>query len=553
VTMVPARRAREERRLLGELLLEAGIVTPEGLRVGLEAQRLSGGRLGCHLVRLGSVVPASLHLYLGEYLEALRPDLVRDVREGAAAGAIPARLAHHYGLVPVRASDGVLDLAVASPDALALKPAIEVLTGLKVEPIICPPALIAEGLDRFYPGEVEPGLVFRGAGDHVLVLADPVRGVSPEAPDRLAPGAPPSAWLRAILAEAVRCRSRRAEIMPRADRTEIFLAGREERALAHTLPRGPYAGIAALIEGLARIAARGRILPRDGRFTLLLGGKRVIVSVLALPGLQGYSYLLDLREETVVPRPPAEYASALPGFTEILDRMASERRGLIVLAGTDPPEITTGLDLLLALLGDRLPRRAVAAGWQSARWPGLADSDHRPDLIATRWPADPMDLASLMGEARERVVVAAIDAVDAFDAVRKVARRGADAGPIAVSAGVLAVRHLEALCQACRVGFDLADVLAGVPQPRALPGDEFWTSPGCAACRGSGALSLEAVSEFLPMEACPPPRPAGLRARRPGEERALQGRGAMLQASVRAAAEARIDVKEALRLLHERR
>jgi hypothetical protein len=527
------------------MLLEAGLVTPEGLRAGLEAQRLSGGRLGCHLLRLGSVVPASLHLYLSEHLEALRPDLVRDLRDGAAAGLIPARLAHHYGLMPARVADGVLDLAVASADALPLRPAIEILTGLAVEPIICPPALIAEGLERFYPGELEPGILFRGVGDHQMVLS----GAEPA--DRLTPGAPPSAYLRGILAEAVRRSAQRAEIVPRAEGTDIVLASREGRALAHTLPRGPYAGIASLLEGLARIAARGRILPRDGRFTLFVRGRRVVVSVLALPGLQGHTYRLDLREETIVPRPGSDRAASAPGLTECLERMAGERRGLLLLAGIDAPEHRSGLELALAVLGDRLPRCDVAASWPASDVPYASGAGGDADLIATRWPTGPVERAALLAAARERVVVAAIEAVDAADAARRLFRHRSESGSFPSPVGVLAVRLVEALCLSCRVRFDLAEVLAGIPQPRLRPEDVFWTSPGCADCRGSGVVRLESVEEFRLLDGGAS-RP-GIGPRRARDEGAPRGQGSLFQSAVRAAAAARIDVKESLRLLHERR
>ena len=552
MTVPLARRAAEQRRLFGELLLEAGLVTPDGLRAGLEAQRLSGGRLGCHLVRLGSVLPASLHAYLGECLEALRPDLVRDVREGAAASALPGRLAHHYGVLPVRASGGVLDLAVSSVDALALSPALRLLTGLAVEPIICPPAFIAKSLERFYPGEVEPGVIFRSAGDHLLLLADAGRSLDGGPPDRLPAGAPPSAWLRAILADAIRRRARRVEIVPRADGTDVLLVGRGERTLSHGLPRGPYAGIAALIDGLARIAARGRILPRAGRFTLLPGGRRVVVSVLALPGLLGYSYLLDLREEVVASRPASDPDGVPSGLAPALGRMASERRGLILLAGIDPPEQAAGLDLVLGLLGGRLPHRAVPASWRESGLSGVSGREDRPDLVATRFPADARARASLYAEARERLVLAAIDAIDPSEAAAEVARLGSSASPFPEPAGVLAVRLLESLCPLCRLGFEFAEVLAAVGLPGTSPNDSFWTSPGCAACRGSGSVRLEPIGQFLPLADQRAPG-SSLRARRPGVVPPPDDRRGLFREAVRAAAEARIDVKEALRLLHERR
>src|SRR5262245_7877158 len=135
-------------RLLGELLLEAGVVSGAGLRNGLEAQRLGGGRLGWHLMRLGEVVPVGFHLFLDTHLEGMRPDLVSDLRDGGAAPLVPARLAHHYGMMPVRDAGGTLEIALGSADQRGLVPAVETLTSRRVEPIICPPSFVADAIAR---------------------------------------------------------------------------------------------------------------------------------------------------------------------------------------------------------------------------------------------------------------------------------------------------------------------------------------------------------------------------------------------------------------------
>jgi len=41
-------------------------------------------------------------------------------------------------------------------DSPRLIPAVEELTGLRVEPLICPPSLIGEALSRFYPPRSNP-------------------------------------------------------------------------------------------------------------------------------------------------------------------------------------------------------------------------------------------------------------------------------------------------------------------------------------------------------------------------------------------------------------
>lgn len=544
-------RGSRERRLLGDLLIEAGLVTRRGLAAGLEAQRLGGGRLGVHLIRQGHLVPSVFHLFLQEHLETLRPDLVEKALGGAEAALLPARVAHHYGLVPVGEVDGVLEVAAASFDQPGLRAAIETLTGRRVEPVIAPPSLIAAALQRHYPGEIEPGVVFRAAGDHLLVLSDPRRGLGAEPIERLAAGAPPAAWLRSILAVALRDGALRVSIEPAAESLRVEWLARSGPATSLTLPPGPYAGIATLVEGLAGIGARGRVVPRDGRFSLVAGAQRRVVSVLAMPSLAGRIYRLDLRAEQVS-GPPIDAATGV-----ILDvaaaALAARGRGLLAIAATGPAEWASGLDLILEAWGSALPRRVVTGAWDDDAPMDLDGAGGEAfacaDLVALATPWSAASAPAVRRLAAERVVLIAVESPDAATAAERLGRSlagpGAGDGPTLV----LAVRHLERICDACRVACDLTDLVArhGVAVPRT----EAWTSPGCASCRLGGLIPTERFVEALALSPGRLSRP-GIESRRLRAEAA--GTPTIVDAAIRGAREGRIDAREVVRLLvHEPR
>jgi type IV pilus assembly protein PilB len=546
------RRVVADRRLLGDLLLEAGLVTPEGLTAGLAVQRLGGGRLGVHLMRGGHVVPAAFHLFLGEHLESLRPDLVEDLRAGSAAGRLPARLAHHYGMVPVREADGVLELAVAAFDDPRLRPAVEALVGLPVEPIIAPPALLSEALAAHYPAEVEPGIVHRAAGDNVLVISDPDRGLRASELDRLRADAPSGEWVRSIVAAAFREGARRVAIEPRAGDVEVVFSGSRSRLEIASLPYGPFPGIAALLEGLARIAARGRIVPRAGRFVVRSGKARLHASLLALPGLAGRAYRIDLRSERRGGPGPAALSQPLRELHAAVEGLVARGRGLLALAATSPGEWSTALETIEHLLGDRLPRRQVIGSWdeRGAAMPPEAAAiagavpGAGPDLVVLAAPWRVGDGAWVGALARDRVVLAAVDAADACTAGEALARGSTGAGSNGGPVGILAARHLETVCDACRTGFDLRDLIALLPDGSAAPAPA-WTAPGCAECRGSGAVAMTPVCEYLALQ-------PGTRARALREE--SPGRPTILRAALFGALQGTIDAREVVRLLvHEPR
>ncbi len=568
--MLPARRSgSDERRLLGEMLIEAGLVSRRGLESGLEAQRTGGGRIGFNLLRMGLVTPAELYLFLRDTLGVLSPDLIETLTTGPAVDLLPARIAHHHGIVPIRVEDGCLALAVADADNPFLLRALEQLTGLRIDPVVCPPALIAAVLDRFYPSELEPGVWFRPFGDGVFALSDRRRGIRPLRPEAVRPEAPASHWLRALGGEAIGRGARSIRLEPRRRELEVTFAGAGGALETIRLPGGVHAGLARLIEGLARIGSRGRVVPRDGRITWLVDERRIAVSVRGVPGLEGEGFTLELRVERMESMASGDLAADLPPLAAAISRIAGRGNGLILLAATSVVEARAGLGAVLTLLDGRRPRRAAigdwAAGTNLAVLARRSDEEDLPSapLLARALADDPEVLAlpwiegqewtrAAFAGAHDRIVVAPIMAADAPGAARRLRQAGTGLpgfGSEIGDVGVIGVRAMERLCGACRRPCDPATIITAAGAGNAARGDYF-VSHGCPACRGSGTLALEPVLEYLDLGA----EDGGRRSADPGAVPAGEGRRrpSLFEAGLRKAAAGRIDAREPIRfLLHE--
>jgi type II secretory ATPase GspE/PulE/Tfp pilus assembly ATPase PilB-like protein len=337
-----------------------------------------------------------------------------------------------------------------------------------------------------------------------------------------------------------------------------------------SLPRGAHAGIGALLEGLSGIAARGRILPQDGRVALRVEGKRLTASIHARPGFAAKGYQIDLREERVAERSRQDLESDIPGLSRVLSKLAERKYGLLIVAGPGPAEAAVGLASVLQLLGPRLPRRIAvgeieapptveriepAVEGEEVPVEALLDRalEEGPDLLVLPGLGRPGDPSCALTQARQRVVVASVAAVDAFDAVERVARGGLGmAARDGSVAGVLGVRLMETLCSSCRVSYDLSDVLSATPRYQTLPSGSFWSGPGCASCRGSGVLKLEPVYEFLSAESGDGLFRPGTVAAALREERADDGMMILFHAALERASTGLLDVRDPLRLLlHE--
>jgi len=116
---------------IGEILIEMGVLSPDGLRSGLEACRRHGGRIGTWLVRLGLVNEARL-------LEALSRQSgcppASTLQIATATSEVRALIPSAFGKRNLVVSFGRqgrnLDVAMATPGDLLLVDEITKMTGL---------------------------------------------------------------------------------------------------------------------------------------------------------------------------------------------------------------------------------------------------------------------------------------------------------------------------------------------------------------------------------------------------------------------------------------
>lgn len=137
---------------IGDLLLEEGLVSRESLKEALERQKAEGGRLGYHLVRLGSVSEEDLVQILSEQygmpaidLRSLYPHVDRDLLQ-----LIPSPLASRYQVFPVHKSGNHLTLAMADPTNVVALDDIRFRTSCEVEPVLASEFAIKEAIERCY-------------------------------------------------------------------------------------------------------------------------------------------------------------------------------------------------------------------------------------------------------------------------------------------------------------------------------------------------------------------------------------------------------------------
>lgn len=331
-----------EKSMMGELLIEEGLITKEQLIEALESQKKMGGRLGYHLIRLGFINVNRLSQFLQESMGLIPFNVGDNTESSDAIDLIPPSLARFYNVVPIAKKKNVLTVALADLDNPKLIPALEEYTGLKIDPLICPRESIVQALEKFYGFQKDPSIQYFDGSDNLFVLSNRDMHIKPLHWSSLKPDSSSVDWLKASLVEAIRVGCRKIVVKPEEDSLRIaFQSGEalEDRFLLHQRKEEE---MSALIEELAKLKNRKKRAEVEGRFRLQVGHRFLSVHVSKIQTLQGRRYRLTIYDEKILEREWNKIKSGLsPLENDSLEKSLFEGKGVVLITGPMGPAVSS--------------------------------------------------------------------------------------------------------------------------------------------------------------------------------------------------------------------
>lgn len=147
------------RKLLGDLLLEAGVITEDQLREALERQWSQGGRILSILVELGFISETKLEEFLTKKLKLPLVNPLATEIEKNTLKLIPAETAYKLKVIPLKLEKKlgrkILMLATSDPD-IEIADAVSFITGLDVQLGFASEPDIEKALKQYYA--IEKGI-----------------------------------------------------------------------------------------------------------------------------------------------------------------------------------------------------------------------------------------------------------------------------------------------------------------------------------------------------------------------------------------------------------
>ena len=270
-----APRSGQAAPALGQVLLEAKLVSPEQLRQALAKQADGDSRrLGRILVEDGILDEEGLATALSVHLNLPFIDLKRHSVQPGALRLVPEETARRHHLIPLDFIDGALGLVMQDPTDVQVIQEISALAGVNIHPTVGVGPDIHAAIDLYYKAH-------RAIEREVAEYA-----ASPEAPAAEVGAAGEAVGedpiVRAVdmlLEQAVRDRASDIHIGP--DREAVHVRLRVDGILHHTLslPRVSHGALLSRIKVLAGMNIAERRRAQDGQFAARIRGEEVFFRV----------------------------------------------------------------------------------------------------------------------------------------------------------------------------------------------------------------------------------------------------------------------------------
>lgn len=142
-----------ERKKLGDLLKEAGLIDDFQLEAALSHQRNWGGKLGDILAELEFAREEDIARIVAEklkipYVNLFEPELSADVLK-----LLKADTAKKFAVVPVRKEAKTLVLAMSDPLDIGIMDNVRFITGCTIKPVLAMTSEIKDAIRKYYDGE----------------------------------------------------------------------------------------------------------------------------------------------------------------------------------------------------------------------------------------------------------------------------------------------------------------------------------------------------------------------------------------------------------------
>ncbi|MEA1935968.1 MAG: GspE/PulE family protein [Thermodesulfobacteriota bacterium] len=288
------------RKKLGEILIDAELLTEVQLGRALNDQKGTGLRLGQYLIQNNIVREDQLIDLLSKQLKINKYDPDIYPSNPDLAGLIPLDIAQKNKVVPLKKKTDLLTIAMFDPMDINVLDTVEFIANMEVEPVVCSEREINQLISLTYG--MQSGLL-----EELEKMEDVQIDVEPEPSDEtgmeyiqvsslqdLAEEPPIIRLVNSIIAQAVREGASDIHISPEVQTVQLRFRLDGKLNEVPSPPKAMILPIISRIKILANMDIAVSRIPQDGRFTVKIEGKEINIRVSSIPTIYGENLVLRL-------------------------------------------------------------------------------------------------------------------------------------------------------------------------------------------------------------------------------------------------------------------
>ncbi|MBI3997381.1 MAG: Flp pilus assembly complex ATPase component TadA [Candidatus Omnitrophica bacterium] len=502
----------KQRVMLGELLVERGLVTPLALERALKEQKRTGEFLGTTLVRMGAITTEQLLPVLADQIGIAYVRLT-DVRiTPEALAKVPAKFASRYTLIPLTLVDGVLQVAIPDPFDIQTLDELRLLLECDIRPVLASQREIQEAIQRHYGVGASAVERLLDAGPRDAAPASLAEDLTAKADE-----ASVISFVNQLILSAVHDRATDIHIEP----FEQLLRIRQRvDGVMYEVPVPPdlvklHQAIISRIKVMAQLDIAERRLPQDGRIKVKLNGEELDLRISVLP--TNFGETLEIRLLSSQTLLMLEQLGLEADQLQTLSQLLQRPHGIVFVTGPTGSGKSTTLYTCLSKLNSPNVKILTIEDPIEYQITGITQLQvhpkigfsfaqglrsmlrHDPDIMMVGEVRDPETAEITIRSALTgHLVFSTLHTNDAAGGVTRLIDMGIE--PYLVASSVLcfiAQRLVRVICPSCQ---------AEQPAPPGLR-DEFGLTgqvpatvrygKGCRACKGTGYKGRTAIHEFL--------------------------------------------------------
>ena len=503
---------RPRLKMLGEMLVDAGLLTTEQVDSIIQEARTQNVRMGELLVTKGLVSQQDIAMVLSLQLNIPLVDLKRDRVNPEALCYVPEDYARSHTLVPLDATSDSIVVVMADPADIQVIEDLKARSRKSILPAVATPDDIKEAINLSYrvSGEIEQQI------GQVAPAAPEATAAARLSPDIVAQ-TPIVRTVDLLVAQAVRDRASDIHLEPQEDhlRVRYRIDGILHDMLS--LPLNAQAAVVSRMKVLAGMNIAERRRPQDGQFSAVVDGKQVDLRVASSDSVHGEMLVLRVLDKSLSLFDLGE-VGLLPEALETYRHILKVPLGMLLVAGPTGSGKTTTLYASVNQL-DRNERNIVTIEDPiEYQFPGINQIQVNqqanitfatglrsimrldPDVILVGEVRD-SDTAKMATQAAltGHLVLSSIHANDAVGVLFRLIDLGVE--PFLITSalvGVISQRMVRKLCPHCLIDTEpWADEAAAYLEELSEPLENVRRGGGCNFCANTGYCGRTGVFEVL--------------------------------------------------------